>query len=169
MKQNKKEQWKDIENIGSLYQVSNLGNVRKIIGQDAKGKFYYKNLKTFEASSGNGVIKVCLRDIDFHGHYGNYTVATLVAEAFLKNEKPKGAIGAKTVSGNKPILNNIKWVVPKTSPKKNSRFVFIVDGKEVGIYNSLRDVAVANKYSYDVLRKIITGQTRVKGIKVKRI
>ena len=168
MKQ-QKEIWKDINDIGSLYQISSFGRVRKVIGKDNKGKLYYKELKTFETASGNGVVKVCLRDIDFHGHYGNYTVATLVAETFLKDKKPKGAIGAKTIKGNKPTIDNIEWVVPKSAPKKGSRFVFIMDGKEVGIYNSLRDVAVMNKYSYDLLRKIITKQTRVKGVQVKRI
>lgn len=167
MKQ-QKEQWKDI-NVNSLYQVSNFGNVRKVIARDKKGKFYYKNIKTFESKAGSGVIRVCLRDIDFHGHYGNYTVATLVAEAFLKKQKPVGAIRAKTINGNRPHVDNIQWRSLKKTPKKNSRFIFIVDGKEVGIYNSLRDIAVYNRYSYETLRKILNKEIRIKGVKVKRI
>lgn len=167
MKQ-QKEQWKDI-NVNSLYQVSNFGNVRKVIGKDKEGKFYYKNIKTFESKVGSGVIRVCLRDIDGFGHYGNYSVATLVAEAFLKNQKPAGAIRAKTINGNRPHVDNIQWCSLKNTPKKNSRFIFIVGGKEVGIYNSLRDIAVYNRYSYETLKKILHREIWVKGVKVKRI
>ena len=72
------EIWKDICNYEGLYQISNLGNIRRIHKDYRCPKYYYLN-KRLEK---NGYLRVALSKKQKRKFY---SVHRLVAETFIKN------------------------------------------------------------------------------------
>ena len=168
MSPEKKEVWRDIANVNSYYQVSNRGNIRKLIGKEKRGKLVYKPIKTYEKGK-TGIMTVTLEDVDGFGHRASYSVPFLVAEAFLQKSKPQWAYKARTINGNKPSVDNVEWLHTTAKRKEGSRYVFIEDGKEKGIYNSIKEMAISQNRSFLQLKGLLLGTIKAKGLKVKRI
>ena len=82
------EIWKDIRGYEGLYQVSNLGNVKRLKGKWVKKERYVSQTLT----SSYKYYSVCLSN---HQEKRRFFVHRLVAMTFIKNTE------------NKPIINHI--------------------------------------------------------------
>ena len=107
------EVWRDIENYESLYQVSNLGNIRS---KDRVVKCWYNNTKTM---SGKIIKPILLRDGYLYVHlYKNtkrkdYAIHRIVANAFIENPKHKEEVNHKDGNKQNNSVDNLEWVTPK--------------------------------------------------------
>ena len=88
------EIWKK---INSLYEVSNMGNVRNT----KTGLILSKN-----RTNGNGYINVCL-------HKKNYYVHRLVAEKFVEGYSKNLVVNHKDGNRANNIYTNLEWVTQK--------------------------------------------------------
>ena len=155
----KKVIWKKLNGYAKDYEVSNNGGVRQPIFNKKGKKIGYKNLSVNYDKYGKPRIT-----LKINGTREGIRLHRLVAEQFVK--KPKNAIRIK-VLGSKPIPENIEWVIRKEDKdKKTGKFIYIENGKEKGIYMSLHAIARDSKYSYDKIKEIYEGFTKIKGVKV---
>ena len=90
------EIWKDIKGYEGVYQVSNLGNVRRV-----------KLLKQYsdESKGGYNVVNLC-KD----GNAKMKRVHRLVAEAFIPNPENKPCIDHINTDRTDNRVENLKWV-----------------------------------------------------------
>lgn len=105
-----KEKWKDIKGYENLYQVSNLGNIKRLGGkikvidelQNRKYYRYYKENfpKQFIDSSGYKTITLKGKRMRVH---------RLVAQAFLPNPELKPCINHKDGNKLNNNINNLEW------------------------------------------------------------
>lgn len=91
------EIWKDIEGWEGIYQVSNLGRIKKILGKKEKILSLYTT---------GGYYGVSFRKPNVHKHY---RVHRLIAQAFIPNPENKPFINH--IDGNKKnnALSNLEW------------------------------------------------------------
>lgn len=104
-----KEVWKDVKDYEGLYQISNFGRVKSLLGWD--GKRYIKRERILSPSKqslnpdyGRAVVNLC-KD----GKRKTFKVHRLVATAFLPN--PEGLNIINHIDGN-PLNNkvdNLEW------------------------------------------------------------
>lgn len=110
----KEEIWKDVEGYYGLYQISNLGRCKRLVG---KGCTQERLLKPYE-----GKFKLC-KDCTM----SLFNVGYLVANHFL--EKPKGYVGTLIhIDGNNDnnCVDNLMWkgvktVKPEATPETNNQ------------------------------------------------
>lgn len=88
-----KEIWKDVKGFEGLYQVSNIGNVRR------KKHLLFKTLRNYYG------VKLCKNNIKCFKY-----IHRLVAEAFIPNPDNKPQVNH--IDGNKlnNNVNNLEWV-----------------------------------------------------------
>lgn len=102
-----KEIWKDIKNYEGLYQVSNLGNVKRIKfinNKVQKQKEYLlkplKNVYLQVALSKNGKVK-------------RKNIHRLVAEAFIPNSNNYNCVNHKDENKHNNNIDNLEWCTHK--------------------------------------------------------
>lgn len=103
------EIWKDIKGYEGLYQISNFGNIKSLVGWNGNKyiKKYYKREKILKKSfSTTGYLKIGLKK---DGKFKNYKVHRLVAEAFIPN--PCNYPIINHINGNKidNRIENLEW------------------------------------------------------------
>lgn len=97
------EIWKPVKNFETLYEVSNLGNVRSI---QFHGKPRIKVLKQFSNSVGYKSVKIR----DWKNNISKPCfVHRLVAEAFIPNPENKPHVDHIDTDISNNNLNNLKW------------------------------------------------------------
>ena len=99
------ELWKDIPDYEGIYQISNLGNVKRL-PIILHNRFYKEKLLTICHNSGTGYDFVCLRKND---RDKNFSVHRLVAQAFIPN--PHNYSDVNHIDGNKQnnSVENLEW------------------------------------------------------------
>lgn len=119
------EIWRDIKGYEGLYQVSNLGNVKRLKGKWVKKERLIKQRTT----STYDYYSVHLSN---HQKKRNVFVHRLVAQAFVKNPKNKPIINH--IDGNK--LNNkaenLEWCTYKENSKKAYELGLNKPARELG-------------------------------------
>ena len=104
-----KEIWKDIQGYEGLYQVSNLGRVKSLIGWN--GHEYVKREKVIDgwnSDKGNGYICKKVR-LCKYGKGKEAQVHRLVAEAFLPKVKGKNVVNHKDFNPLNNEVSNLEW------------------------------------------------------------
>lgn len=134
------EIWKDIKGYEGLYQVSNLGNVKRLKGKWVKKERYVSQTLT----SSYKYYSVCLSN---HQDKRRFFVHRLVAMTFIKNTENKPIINH--IDGNKlnNKVENLEWCTYKENSKK---------AYELGLNKPARDLGRARKVGqYDLDNNLI--------------
>lgn len=139
-----KEIWKDIIGYEGLYQVSNLGNVRKI---KKNGIIKSKNVYLHKT---NYVVSTFCKN----GFQKTFRVHRLVAQAFIPNPNNKPYVNHKDGNKQNNCVSNLEWVThienmehSKTLHIKDNRkkkCCKMINGKIIKIYDSITDAAIDN-------------------------
>ena len=165
-----KEEWKDIKGYEGLYQVSNLGNIKRLesivetgnIKYSRKTKYYEHLLKPSNHSAGYKVVKLHKRDKYVH---------RLVAEAFIENPKNKPFVNH--IDGNKTNnnVNNLEWCTQKQNVIhafnndliKTRKMVYQLDKKNnlIRTWNSVSEAINATKIKH--ISSACTGRRKTAG------
>lgn len=134
------EVWKDIKGYEGLYQVSNLGRIKRLKKSfiDSLGRKYHYDERIYKLQKdNNGYLLVTLPKSRL------FRVHRLVASAFLEN--PNNLKEINHIDGNKSNSNvlNLEWVTHKQNMKHalesglmdNARKIFSKQAKERMLWN----------------------------------
>lgn len=136
------EIWKDITGYEGLYQVSNLGNIKRINGSARCLKDRTLVIKTKE----NGYCFVCLCK---NNSLKYPHIHRLVALAFIPNPEKKSQVNHKNGIKNDNRLENLEW----STPSENGLHSFRKLGRVVvGLKGCL------NRRSKPIIQKTISGE-----------
>lgn len=103
-----KEIWKDISGYESIYQVSNLGRVKRIVFKNGTTeKLKEKVLKPSDNGKGYKIVGLCK-----NGKIKNHYIHRLVAEAFIPNPNNYEEVNHKDFNKDNNIIDNLEWVTP---------------------------------------------------------
>lgn len=103
--------WKDILGYEDIYQISNLGNVKRINYFDKQNQDKYKNQeKKLVFLNINGYRRVVLSK---NGVNKKFMVHRLVAKAFIPNPENKPFINHKNGIKTDNRVENLEWCIPK--------------------------------------------------------
>ena len=97
------EIWKDIVGYEGLYQVSNLGNVKRI-------NFFKKERFVIPCSNGSGYLYVSLSK---NNKRKNFYIHRLVATAFIENHDNLPVINHKDENRSNNSVDNLEWCTQK--------------------------------------------------------
>lgn len=116
-----RELWKDIKGYEGVYQVSTLGNIRRVnrwAGNQCKSVYVsdIKNASTYIDSF--GYVKVCL---SYKGVSKHYRVHRLVANAFIPNPDNLPQINHKDENKLNNCVNNLEWCTAKYNSNYGTR------------------------------------------------
>lgn len=150
------------------YQVSNYGNVRKIL---KSGKT--RPIKTYRKHDKCNVVKV-----DFQGKYGEHVVHTIVAAAFLEKPEPKLVLWHKNGLKFDDYAGNLEWITRKELGKRTGgrtdKCISVLQmdrntGEVINFYKSIREAARNNYISAESICEVIRGnQKTAAGFRWKR-
>ena len=126
------EVWKDVKNYEGLYQISNLGNVKRI----SSGK----RLKPYNRK---GYIRVALSKDDTTKHID---IHRLVAQAFIPNPENKPEVNHIDGDKSNNEVSNLEWCTRKENMNhaKNTGLWKMTDDMKKGLDQSKRT------YQYDL-------------------
>lgn len=100
-----KEIWKDIENYEGLYQISNLGNVRRMrFINYTTDKFQIKELKPSDNGSGYKIVGLCK-----NGKRTNHYIHRLVCQMFNPNPHNFDEVNHIDHNKNNNIFTNLEF------------------------------------------------------------
>lgn len=136
-----KEIWKDVGGYEGLYQVSNLGRVKRLKGKYMKSD---KLLKQVKLDSGYIAVGLCK-----HNKAKNFRVHRLVAEAFIPNPEEKPQVNHINEDKTNNMVSNLEWMTAKennnygTRTQRTSKPVKAIDiaNGEYNIYCSISECA----------------------------
>ena len=103
-----KEIWKDVEGYEGLYQVSNLGRVKRI----TTGRV----LKPLKHSNGYLMVKLSKNSIVY-----TKTIHSLVAQAFIPNPENKPEINHIDENKTNNNVSNLEWMTRKENINHGTR------------------------------------------------
>lgn len=100
------EIWKDVKNYEGLYQVSNLGNVKRISSFKGVNKQYLNDYYLKPLDNGKGYYRIKLTK---NNSAKRIMLHRIIAEAFILNELNKPFINH--INGNKKdnSIENLEW------------------------------------------------------------
>ena len=103
-----KELWKDIKEYEGIYQVSNLGRVKRVeTDRVLKGS---KNKK--------GYLRV---DLYKNGSQSNKRIHRLVAQAFIPNPENKSQVNHIDENKTNNVISNLEWTTAKENINHGTR------------------------------------------------
>lgn len=172
------EVWKDIKGYESVYQISNLGNVRRVdcysINKLGVIRFMPEaDLKPWD--NGKGYLVVSLHD---SGKRKNHYIHRLVAEAFIPKIEQKNYVNHLDYNKHNNTVENLEWCTqaenvmysvermrkprlkykPSNTGEKyiskrlrNEKTYFCVSVRTKGLYKSFRNFSDALAYRNEVV------------------
>lgn len=149
---NVKEEWKniDIPNLNGVYQISNLGNIKRVVTYRKLNGVVYeirKDKVIKPTDNGNGYKIVSFRlTINGQRKKKNFYVHRLVALAFIDNPENKPEVNHKNYKRDDNRAENLEWCTDKENtnyskknmahPRKKIAGIRCKDGKyETELYH----------------------------------
>lgn len=148
------EVWKDVEGYEGIYQVSNLGNIKRD-----------KKLKPLKAKSGYCIVCLC-KD----GKQETKYVHRLVALAFLPNPQNLPQVNHKDENKANNSLNNLEWCsIQYNQEYSNAKKVlqYNLSGKLVRKYKSISNAAKETGYNESMISRAARNNKTYKGFNWK--
>lgn len=108
-----KEIWKDIEEYEGLYQVSNLGRVKRL-----KGKYVSAERMVNPSRHTDGYLQFNLCK---NGKRKNHKIHRLVAQAFIPNPENKPEVNHIDEDKTNNNINNLEWSTRKENVNHGTR------------------------------------------------
>lgn len=127
------EIYKDIKGYEGLYQVSNMGNVRRINGT----KIYYKQ----PYMSNHGYLCVALYK---DGERKNYYIHRLVANVFLENPNNLPSVTHKNYIRTDNRLENLEYIDIKGLRKSQCKPILGYNKNTALLFPSIKDVQIVH-------------------------
>lgn len=111
------EIWKDILEYEGLYQVSNLGRVKRLERIGRRGKIIKERILKFgKSSKGYCIVSLCKE-----ANKKTCPVHRLVAKTFINNEQGKPQVNHKDENKTNNNVTNLEWVTAKENINYGSR------------------------------------------------
>lgn len=173
------EIWKDIEEYEGYYQVSNLGNVKRLGGivmmKDGRTKTVKEMvLKQSLAGRGYPFVGLCK-----NGEVKDKNIHRLVAEAFIPNPKNLPQVNHKDEDKTNNCVDNLEWCTALYNLTFNNRHIkaglkergkqphnnkqviqYTINGEYVAKYNSVIECARAIGCCETAIRSVIYGKQK---------
>lgn len=106
------EEWKDIDGYEGLYQISNLGRVRRlpteVINSFGVRRFFEGGILNPTNSQGYLIV-----DLSRGGFRKHYLIHRLVAQAFLENPNSLPFVNHKDENKSNNTVDNLEWCTPQ--------------------------------------------------------
>lgn len=183
------EVWRDVKDYEGLYQVSNLGNVKRITPTIIIGKYGQIIIRNDIGALSPVIIKGYNRVVLYKNcKRKNYFVHRLVAEAFIPNPNNKPHIDHIDTHKDNNCVWNLKWVTPKENQnnpltlkhikkgligiprpkgKGNKRSIIILqytkDGQFVAEYTGINQASIATGISRGNIIAVLKGRRNIAG------
>lgn len=142
------EIWKDIQGYEGLYQVSNLGRVRRLHKDYRCSKYKIISIK----KQNNGYYRVCLSKYNKNKYFW---IHRLVAQAFIPNPNNYPIVNHKDENPQNNVFSNLEWCThkynanygharEKMSAKSTKRKVnqYDLNGNYIATYNSIKEASI---------------------------
>lgn len=110
----KTEIWKDVIGYEGLYQVSNLGNVKRIGSFRGVNKKYLNNYNLIPMDNGKGYLRIKLTK---NNKSKRIMLHRIIAEAFLENIYNKPFINHINSNRKDNRLENLEWCTQSENVK----------------------------------------------------
>ena len=145
------ENWKDIEGYEGLYQVSNIGRVKRLVGFKCNVERFLTGQKDKD-----GYILLCLSK---DGSIKRYRVHRLVAEAFVPNPDNKPEIDHINTDRSDNRAENLRWATRKENANNP---ITRKHHKRVCSEETKRKIGAANKGKQPRKGTVLTDETKNK-------
>ena len=113
------ENWKDVVGYEGLYQVSNLGSVKRLEGYRGNGKQYFvKEHIVKQFANKDGYLRITLSK---NNKTKKFMVHRLVAEAFIPNSMNLPQVNHVDENVQNNCASNLEWVTQKENSNHGTR------------------------------------------------
>ena len=145
------ENWKDIEGYEGLYQVSNIGRVKRLVGFKCNVERFLKGSKDKD-----GYILMYLSK---DGNAKMHKLHRIVAEAFVPNPDNKPEIDHINTDRTDNRAENLRWVTRKENANNP---ITVKHRKWVCSEETKRKIGAANKGKQPRKGAVLTDETKNK-------
>lgn len=133
------EIWKDIKGYEGLYQVSNLGNVKRL-----KSKYVLE--ERLVRKEMQPIYKYYSVLLSKHGNGKHYFIHRLVAQEFLPNENNYPCVNHKDGNKTNNNVENLEWCTYKYNYEEAKRIGLLKEPKDYGRTRSVVQYDLNDNY-----------------------
>jgi len=155
------EQWREIKDYEGYYQVSNIGNVRRVNKDPRSPKFRVLKKGLFKGG------------YEYVGIRKNRTVHRLVATAFILNPKNKAQVNHINGIKTDNHVDNLEWVTPKENQVHASKLGLTANGEKNGFSKlnefQVREILKSNLSLCKLGKKYNVSSTNIWRIKNRKL
>lgn len=144
-----KEIWKDIKDYEGLYQVSNLGRVKRLarsfIMKNGMRRTYKEKILSNKGLDKDGYV---LRILSKDNKPKTFKMHRLVAQAFIPNQEELPEVNHKNGIKNDNRVENLEWISTSQNQKHSIKVLGnkVLKGEEVGNSKLTEELVLELRY-----------------------